>query len=646
MKIAIRRKEGITQINNILKKIREKSERGETEFKDLYSLIEEPSLAKWATGKLLKNKGIDTPGVDKERIDGLNIEKIEKISLQLKEGKYEPQPTRRVLIPKPGKKEKRPLGIPSFQDKVVQQMIYEILEAIYEPVFDKVHQNKNYGFRRGYRIKDAMGEIKRRSQNTRWCIEGDIKGAYDNVQHPKMIRILEERIKDKRLIKLIKRILESGIMKENGKREDSIIGTPQGGIISPILFNIYMSKLDEKIIEMEKEQEMRNKKEGRKIYRNKEYEKVSSRMSKIAEWIKKKEREHSTVDMNKWPDEDRREGMKRMKELKEKGLERMKMNSLEESRLPLRMVYIRYADDWVIYLNGEKERAIGIKHEICTMLKEELGLELNEDKTKITDLKTQKVNFLGFRMGLPRGKHPKKKGTLGRVKRTANHQLRIGVDEDRLRKRLTINGFLRDGEHTDKVISKVPWTVKSDQEIIRNYNWLIRGLIAYWSQGVDFYYVTRRYVGWIRLSAKLTLAHKRRTNRKGIEEMYGKEITTDKDSKETNLITFEEAREMFYRLKEKEYKETKEVKVYTNWRTIQRLSEKCTICGSSEKLELHHVNKIKNLKKKEVGFKRIMIQLNRSWIQIVVCKKCHDRIHTGQYDGIKMSDIDAERKDI
>lgn len=560
MKKNIRRTtdEGISKINDILKKIRRRSEEGKKEFNNLYSLLENPSFAKWATGKLLTNKGNNTPGVDTQEVNGLYIERIESISKKLKDGEYEAQPARRVLIPKPGKTEQRLLGIPSVQDKVVQQMIYEILEAIYEPIFRYEHGDRNYGFRKGYSITEAMRKIKQKAQNTRWCIKGDIKGAYDNVKHGILINILEEKIKDKRLVKLIKHILESGIMKENEKKENSFIGTPQGSVISPILFNIYMTKLDEKVIEIEKEREFENKKEERKSIKYKESEKKSSQMSKITAWIRIKDTKYKTDDFHQWSKKDKEEGMKRMKELKRIGQEIKKISSLNIERLPRRMVYIRYADEWVIFLNGEKEQAKEIKEDIKDMLEKKLGLKLNEEKTKITDLKKDETHFLGFSMLLSKKTNPLKKGTLGRIKRTTNHQLRIGVDESRLRKRFTLNGFLHGGDNNDKVISKASWTTKSDYEIIQNFNWLIRGLITYWSQGVDFYYVTRRYVGWLRHSAKLTLAHKRRLSIRKVEKKYEKKITVIKqDAKEIKLIDFEEAKKMFYRLKEKSAKEVK-----------------------------------------------------------------------------------------
>ena len=230
----------------ILVKIEENSRNGKSEFEDLYGLMHREDFIIQVVTKISKNKGIDTKGVDGKGYDGFGIENVTELSRELKEGKYMPSPSRRVYIPKPGKKKKRPLGIPTLKDKIVQGMVNEILTAIYEPVFEKRDGNANFGFRRRKGVRQAIEKIEQKGMAMKWCIEGDIEGAYDNVNHGKMINILSEKIKDKKFTKLIKNMLKSGIM-ERGTTTESEMGTPQGGIVSPTLFNIYMSELDKYI---------------------------------------------------------------------------------------------------------------------------------------------------------------------------------------------------------------------------------------------------------------------------------------------------------------------------------------------------------------------------------------------------------------
>lgn len=166
-----------------------------------------------------------------------------KISTQLITGTYTPSDIRRVWIPKPGKTEKRPLGIPTLHDKIVQQAILMVLEAMYEPIFEQ--QNHNFGFRPHKGCHDAIIKITQKGQGMSLAIEGDIKGAYNNVKHKTMINILSRQTDDNKFLNLIDRFMKAGIFDEMSKsRTHTFTGVPQGGIVSPILFNIYMYEFD------------------------------------------------------------------------------------------------------------------------------------------------------------------------------------------------------------------------------------------------------------------------------------------------------------------------------------------------------------------------------------------------------------------
>jgi retron-type reverse transcriptase len=230
----------------------------------------------------MKNKGALTTGSDSNiTADTFAEKKIHELALSLKRGKFKWKPVRRIMIEKPGKKEKRPLGLPDFDDKIVQCAILIILEAAYESEFEKL--NCNFRFRPN---KDTNGAIEKMNMEARFfqfAIEGDIKGAYDTVQHKILLKILEKRFTDKKFLRLIQEGLECGYMLEFIKYE-TLLGTPQGSICSPILFNIYMQEFDKFVLkELANSLQPKNTNENFKNEVNADYEKFRSRKRKAKE---------------------------------------------------------------------------------------------------------------------------------------------------------------------------------------------------------------------------------------------------------------------------------------------------------------------------------------------------------------------------
>ena len=202
--------------------------------------------------KIAGNKAVGIDNVTKkEYVENLD-RNIEDLIVRLKRMGYTPKAVRRVYIPKPGSDKKRPLGIPAYEDKIVQDVMTQILNAIYEPMFKEF----SFGFRQGKSCHQAiayLGKIIHR-EHTNYVVDLDIKGFFDNIDHKWLIKFLEYRIADRVYIRYIKRFLKSGIL-EQGKLLKSDKGTPQGGIISPVLGNIYLHfVLDdwfEKVVEKE-----------------------------------------------------------------------------------------------------------------------------------------------------------------------------------------------------------------------------------------------------------------------------------------------------------------------------------------------------------------------------------------------------------
>jgi retron-type reverse transcriptase len=204
---------------------------------------------------------------------------LEQLSKKIISGKYEWAPVKRIWIPKPGKSTKRPLGLPDFEDKLVQNCILTTLQSIYEPEFE--HVGCNFGFRPKKSCNDTIQTIRDEERGSDYAIEGDIEGAYNNVDHPTLINILRKRIKDEKLLTLIYNGLKAGIM-EDGIYEDSFLGVPQGGIVSPLLFNIYMNEFDKFIIhDLNKFViDINNKRSGKTTAVTTEYYKLDSRVDR------------------------------------------------------------------------------------------------------------------------------------------------------------------------------------------------------------------------------------------------------------------------------------------------------------------------------------------------------------------------------
>lgn len=248
---------------------------------NVYDLLCHPDILRISYSKVLKNKGALTPGTDPTVTADSTAEKnIQELSQSLKKGSFKWKPGRRIMIDKPGKKEKRPLGLPDFDDKIVQGAILIILEAAYESEFEKL--NCNFGFRPNKDTNGALEKIRRDAQHFQYAIEGDIKGAYDTVVHDTLMEILGERFIDKKFLNLIQKGLKGGYMLDFVKYE-TLLGTPQGTICSPILFNIYMQAFDKFVLnKLQKSLQMENENTNTPSHNetNPDYEKYRSRKRK------------------------------------------------------------------------------------------------------------------------------------------------------------------------------------------------------------------------------------------------------------------------------------------------------------------------------------------------------------------------------
>ncbi len=356
----------------------------------VHRLIRKEEILLRAYSNLYPNKGANTPGIDKDDvIDGMSIKKIKTLSEKLRSGDFKWKPVKRIYIPKKDGK-KRPLGLPCWSGKLVQEAMKMVLEEYYEPVFS----DNSHGFRRNRGCHTAINQIaEKKWGGMKWFIEGDVKGCFDNIDHKKLLEILSRDIKDSRFIKLIKDMLETGCM-EDWKYINNYSGVPQGGVLSPLLCNIYMNELD---VFVEKELIPRYTR-GKRRKANPGYAKLQKKLTAAREECNKEE-------------------FRRI--LKEK----RKLSSVDTHDENFRRLkYIRYADDFLLGFIGSKEEAVKIKEEIAYFLKKELKLELAMDKTLITNASKGKARFLNYEISagivndkLTKVKDIKKRSLNGRI---------------------------------------------------------------------------------------------------------------------------------------------------------------------------------------------------------------------------------------
>lgn len=647
--------EDLLKIQRILTGINTKSSTNiNTKFKDIYSLLCKPALLIQALGNIRPNKGSSTPGINDETLDEMNLNKITNISLQLKTDKFFFFPVKRVNIPKPGKKATRPLGIPTFTDRIVQEGIRIILEAIFEPEFEK--QNfKNFGFRPNKSPHDCIVFLKNTGTACNYAIEGDIIGAFNNVDIPILMNILRKKIQDKKFLALIQQGCHSGLL-EMGKYKDTLLGVPQGGIASPILFNIYMHEFDlfinnELISIIKKFNEATNRKEG-KIgaqkslpYRNKLYKKISANLDYRRKTILEKKNRQPFKSLPLLTQIFLKKTIKIKKQLE---LQRIRTESIDRKKRPVRIVYTRYADDFIILTNSTLKFAEHIKDQIKYFLENTLKLQLSEEKTKITNLNNNYARFLGFVLYSYHTQKISRDPIKKTLVRSGGYNIKAGIDMNRVLKRLTERGFCG---KTHRPIGKAPFSVLPIKEIIAKFNYIIRGTANYFLPMVDTFrsftqiYYILSYSCYGTISTKLKSSIYKIFKKFGTPPIFrvnAKIKTTTGFYKQIEekhrLITYLESKKAALALNEKSPSISSDIfspMAKINWRTAKNLNAFCVICGTQENVEWHHVHAIR--KGKVVGFAQVMKQLNRK--QIPLCRQHHLEVENGIYDEIKLSDL-------
>lgn len=556
--------------------------------------------------------GAATEGADRDTADGFSEAKVEKLIASLADESYCPKPSRRIYLKKPNGKH-RPLGIPSFSDKLVQEVLRMVLEAVYEPIFLET----SHGFRPGKSCHTALCYARYNLNGTRWFIEGDIKGCFDNINHEVLIRCIQKKIKDARLMKLIHKFLKAGYL-EDFVYHNTYSGCPQGGIISPILANIYLHELDLYVAELSKD--------FQKPYKSRitaEYSRLSGRMTRVKQKIKKAEEAGNMTEKERL-----------LKELKE--LRSQLLKTPCKSQTDKEIKYVRYADDFIIGVRGSREDCEEIKRKLSCSIRDSLKMELSEEKTLITHSNTY-ARFLGYDMRIRRSNIVKPNGR-GTTQRTMSNHMELAVPlGDKIQPFLFKHGVVKQKENGElEPVHRNDLLRLTDLEIVSAYDAELRGICNFYYLAGNFYKL--HYMSYLmEYSCLKTLAFKHRCTIGKIKEKFS-------DKKGGWCIPYETKKGMKYLYlskhsdcaKGKEASDTipRMTMIHKHTRSTfeSRLKAKtCELCGCTEsrQFEIHHVNKLKNLKGKE-PWEVMMIAKRRK--TMVVCYECHKKIHNQSFE--------------
>ena len=466
----IQRKENVRDImrdpKNVLESLKSQSSNTSYKYQRLYRNLYNPEFYLRAYSRIQTKPGNMTEGADGQTIDGMSMKRIETLIGKLRDFSYQPSPARRIYIPKSNGK-MRPLGIPSFEDKLVQEVVRMILESIYEPTF----KDCSHGFRPKRSCHTAIAYVQKYFTGAKWFVEGDIKGCFDNVDHAVLINLLRRRIKDEYFISLIWKFLKAGYM-EDWVYYNTYSGTPQGSIISPILANIYLHELD-----CYMEQLSENFHCGKVRRRTSEYQKQVSRMQYLHD------RKYGKDKWESLSPNEKQAAMAEMKETRAKMLSVPVSDPMDENFR--RLVYVRYADDFLIGVIGSQQDAFDIKNKVGAFLKENLHLEMSEEKTLITHAKKDKAHFLGYEIFVCDDQTPRK-GARGKTQRVMSGQGMLYVPKEKWMNKLFSYQAMRitydpvSGKEIWKSIQRKQLLHLDDLEILRQYNAEIRGLYNYY----------------------------------------------------------------------------------------------------------------------------------------------------------------------
>jgi group II intron reverse transcriptase/maturase len=580
----------------VLSVLRERGRRG-LSCEELYRQMFNVQLYLLAYGRIYSNQGAMSSGATAETADGMTLGKIDAIIEAMRYERYRFSPVKRVYIPKKNGKS-RPLGLPTWSDKLVGEVVRLLLEAYYEPQFS----GRSHGFRPGRGCHTALREIANTWTGTTWFIEGDISDCFGSLDHEIMIKILAEKIHDNRFLRLVRNMLTAGYL-EDWKWNATLSGAPQGGVVSPVLSNIYLHKLDiyvETVL-------IPRYTQGITRRRNPDYVRATRKLVRArGNGDRAQAREHLRQQRGLPTGDPYDPGYRRLH-------------------------YSRYADDHLLGFSGPKAEAEAIKDQLAVFLRDELKLELNHDKTLITHARTRAARYLGYEIITL---HNDSKISAGG--RSVNGKIGLRVPVDVIKAKCT--PYRRHGK---------PWHRTAmqnldDYDIVKTYAAEYRGVIQYYLLAGDVWRLDR-----LRLDAQTsmlkTLAAKHQSTVSKIAARYKAKIETPH-----GLRTCFEAKVMrdgkqplVARFGGIPLKRNRDAVLadripdqvpYPRKELIRRLlARRCELCENPSAVVVHQVRKLASLGKPGQGqpaWAALMARKRRK--TLVVCHPCHDVIHHGR----------------
>jgi group II intron reverse transcriptase/maturase len=577
----------------VLSVLRERGRKG-LPCTQLYRQMFNRNLYLTAYGNIYSNQGAMTPGAHGETADGMSGEKIDQIIELMRFERYRFAPVRRTYIPKKNG-QLRPLGLPSWPDKLIGEVVRLLLEAIYEPVFS----GYSHGFRKGRGCHTALRDIRDTWTGTVWFIEADISDCFTRLDHEVLLGILGEKIRDNRFLRLIRNMLKAGYL-EDWEYHDTLSGVPQGGVVSPILSNIYLDKLDEYV--------------GREL-------------------IPK----YTRGDRRK-PDYEYTRVTGQLRRARQRG-DRAAARSLAQQLRSLpasdpmdpgyrRLRYCRYADDEILGFIGPKAEAGQIKADLATFLRETLGLELNQEKTLITHARSQRARFLGYDICV---QHADTKITGGR--RMVNGKVALLVPPDVIKAQCARHRCHGKPWHRSRLQNL------DDYDIVRIYGAEYRGVVQYYLLARDVWRLNTLH--WHAHTSMLkTLAAKHRST-----------VTKMATRHKAKVITPDGPRTCYEARRKREGKPDLTARFggiilrqdrravirdpgpvpigYPRKELIHRLRKRwCELCETSKPVAVHQVAKLAQLGKsgpRQPAWAALMAKMRRK--TLIVCAPCHEHIH-------------------
>lgn len=566
---------------------------------DLYRQLFNPEFYLQAYGKIYRNAGAMTPGITPETVDGMSLQKIEAMIDALRSERYRWPPARRTYIPKKTGA-LRPLGMPTWSDKLLQEVLRQLLEAYYEPRFS----DHSHGFRPGRGCHTALREVYHHWRGTVWFLEGDIRGCFDNLHHDVLMSILRESILDQRFLRLIENLLKAGYL-EDWRYHATPSGSPQGGIVSPILANVYLDRLDTFV------------------------ESVLMPTHTRGEARKPNPAYRSVLDRARY--------LRRTGRMEEARLLRQQAQQLPSYVLDdpdyRRLKYIRYADDFLLGFVGPRHEADGIKQQLAEFLQTQLRLDLSADKTLITHARSTAARFLGYDVTVMQDD---RKHTNGR--RSINGGIGLRVPRDVLHAKS--QPYMKHGGpwHRPELLHQ------SVFDIVTQYQSVYRGIVNFYRlaynlrdvahlHGIMQHSLTRTLAGKLRISVPAVYRRYRATilGEDGVTRA-GLEVRVDREGRPPLVarwggisLAWSIDATLDDRIVPFRFANTTEI--------VQRLlAEQCELCGSRDRIQVHHIRALKDLKRPGRPDKPLWVKVMaaRRRKTLVLCHTCHVDAHGGR----------------